>query len=849
MYTTLYLLNEGLQAPQQWNFDLLSALIGAAATFLITILVYVYREQLERLWQRIAEPANELGQYLAANAMEQYQERITTWADGVTIPRGCGSLDELFVTREAIIPAPAPQSTAEIEQGLLHALTMPFEQAFDGHNRLILVGTPGSGRTTVMAHLALTAIADMEEEAKASEEPASEPPTARLPIYVSLPAISWQEEAAESEEVEEDDRPSASDADTGDEQTPEAPEEKSNEGIDRLVKAALASIQGGAGLSRLLQQYLEAGRATIMLDGWDRLSPQQKEMAAEWLTQLTEEASENVWLVGAAARQYGQLAESGFVPIRLKGWGLREAEALARNWATAYPEETPAGATQTHALIYLLQQAARTGDRPLTLALRAFVFLSGEAVPDRRAALFDRALDLLLWRDEEKTEEQPWLPAACRNVLGQVAYQLQQADQITVARNEIEEAITVALPPQAERPANADSLVLRRLTDKETGLLRSVGSNQYTFAHPLWQAYLAARSLVASSPESLKEKLDDPRWRETLVFYAELGDMAPLVSDWLRERDDLFFNRLQTLGRWIEAAPDEADWRDGAMAVLARAFLRPGLPLPVRVSLGESLARSGVSGVRYFLHQALKHQNPEVRIAAVTGLARLSGEPNLASFEAVLGDEELAVRQAAVEALGSLGTEAARSRLEKLLEEGEEELGPLAAEAIAAFGKDSLDFLHELANSTDMMSRRAAVFGLTKLGAEGLLQTLAREDGQWIVRSAASAALDMLKDQESIEGVTPHPPLDQLPWLVSWAAAKGEGLGVGEAARHTLVQALEAETPAVRLAAAFLLIRIGRPSDVPALKQRLKDPAPEVAQTAFVALKEIGQRYGLKIEQ
>ena len=84
--------------------------------------------------------------------------------------------------------------------------------------------------------------------------------------------------------------------------------------------------------------------------------------------------------------------------------------------------------------------------------------------------------------------------------------------------------------------------------------------------------------------------------------------------------------------------------------------------------------------------------------------------------------------------------------------------------------------------------------------------------------------------------MVPVPELERLPWLISWAADRGEGVGLGEAARARLRQALVEGDPKVRLAAAQMLRQIGRPDDVESLRAVLFDADPSVGSAAVEAI-------------
>ena len=813
-------------APQSWQFDTWSALVGAAVALLLAWLAYRFRDALRLGWETVVGPLVRLHHRLQASAEDHYRELVARRARSLTVPAHVAPLDAVFVEPKLLPPTPLPQSTSEIETVPLAPRFLPPHRILEGHPQLAILGTPGAGRTTLLAHLAFVCTRTTNEKPPPTETGTTLGlPQERLPLYVPLPAMDWDEIDHEGEQGERGTQ-------KGDE-------------VERLTRAALAAAGGSSGLGRPLRQRLEAGQSIVLADGWDELLPQQRQRAAAWLADLVAALPGNLWLVSAGMRGYAPLTEAGFVPLTLASWDVEQVETFARQWVEVCAPADEPPTVVIRELATKLWRAARAGSSPLELALRAFVYLSDGQSPARRVDLFERTLDLLLWQEQE---EKAWLSAACRMTLGPVALELHQEERTTANREEIEAAIETALPPPEERPARAVAHVFRALTG-ERGLLHPAGTNRYAFVHPLWQAYLAARQMGAVAPASLVERLDDPRWADVLRFYVEFGDMGPLVTAWLRSPDDMFHTRLCTLSSWINAAPEGATWRDGAMAMLARGFLQPGQPAITRRALAEALAATGVPGVTYLFRQALQHPNEEVRSAAVLGLARIAGESDLPDFEAAMDDESPAVRQATMRGLAYLNIDAATRLLERVLLEGDETLRPVAAKVLAECGEEGMAFLREAVKSEDVMVRRAAVFGLAQARARDLLEKTAREDDQWIVRSGASMALAEIEEQEKHPGVAPLPEIERLPWLISWAAAQGTGMGVGDAARQMLWRALSEGEASVRLAAAQTLVQVGRPDDVEPLRTTLTDPDPAVTGAAMEALAEIGRRYDLRIEQ
>jgi len=83
--------------------------------------------------------------------------------------------------------------------------------------------------------------------------------------------------------------------DSRDKKTPEGPPDN----MDRLLQAAIGSMKGNSFWSKPVRQYLAAKNAMILVDGWDELSPEQRQIAAEWMSSLTNALSGNLRMVSA----------------------------------------------------------------------------------------------------------------------------------------------------------------------------------------------------------------------------------------------------------------------------------------------------------------------------------------------------------------------------------------------------------------------------------------------------------------------------------------------------------------------------------------------------------------------
>lgn len=841
-----------------WRFDIYSALIGVGFTLLLWGLGFLLRDPFLRGWQEVKVAFLRVFSQVTAGVEARYRERVIRWAQCAHALADMGPLEQYFVPPHLIPPLPPPDPKRDAAEA---SLPLTLYDALRGHSRILIVGGPASGRTTFLAYLALI-------HARGTDNLI---PSERIPLYIYLPAVDW----ASSPNGKNGVSPS-----------------------QRLVRSALESVNAPGVAATLLRQALQAGAALILADGWDELDPAAQEAATTWLADLVNALPGNFWIVATGLQRYAPLTDVGFVPLRLQPWGHSEV----RDFLTRLP------ATENFPLERATESLTRVLKRTLSLldvAICARLIFEKGLSPSARKDCYYHWLEK--WSNSlhplpsaggdeaEPAVQQVTLVA----ILRALALKLQEEGRFTLSRQELEEFVTGMIPqpsspdvsemptegrpetepetrsevqaeaePEARGEAEPEAQSEAKPKGKPkakpfraliTALLKSVLSpgsplvacapNRYRFVHPLWQALLAAEELATRSPDILPSHLGDPHWLPVVDFYAEMGEMEPIIRAWFSQPDDLWQTRLRTAARWVALAPPGAPWRNGVMALLGRSLLDPRLSSRARERLAEALIWTGDPGVPLFLRHALQNPNPEVRIIAAHMMGML-GEADLSCLVKALEDPSETVRVAAVRALGDIGVPAALDWLVHVLSSGDDVLQVEAARSLARRGEDGHRVLQEAIKDEDFLVRRAAAYGLGEieaLWARELLEKAAREDPQWIVRSAAATALAERDHKAQPEPPCPLPVPSDMGWLIAWAAERGEGVGLGDAAFGPLLRALAEGSAPIRRMAAQTLGLVGRPEHLDALRGALNDPEPEVAAIALRALEELSARYGLSI--
>ncbi len=417
------------------------------------------------------------------------------------------------------------------------------------------------------------------------------------------------------------------------------------------------------------------GRARVLIDDADGLAP-------EHLQAILREYKD-AHIIATA-----QTALPGFDEFALPGFRDGDLELFARNLNTP------------HAATFLAALRANNVPRtltanPMTFGLLAHIWRSDQALPTDRTQLFEQYAQGILGDNDETAK-----------VLETIALALQQGG---VASNEY--------------------------LARGRGFLRAGKNRTADFVHELWQAYFAARALRAANTPLWRDHLDDPAWRETILFYAGLGDAEPLVTELLTRGDPSFAGLVVAHAReahaeWRETITRKLvalAWAGDANAIAALAQMQSDSAVDgfaaqlkmqdpaVRMRAAHILGALQLDrGIEYLLPQ-LRDLNPDVRdqVVAALGNARTDRviEPLLVALRGDPrgGAVDTRMRVAAARALGMIASDKALPALVVDLQIGEPPVRAVAAEALKRLPSPLLSApLTGLLRAEDAAVRQAA---------------------------------------------------------------------------------------------------------------------------------------------
>jgi HEAT repeat protein len=604
------------------------------------------------------------------------------------------------------------------------------------------------------------------------------------------------------------------------------------------------------GLKDLFQRKMKAGQALLLLDGWDELAAGSRNLCLTWLHQLLELYPDGRIFIAAGLTAYGRLLDLDFTRTQILPWRQREAEHFAAGWAKALnnnplrtdrywqPGQTPLQTSLRHLLV-ALDPKAGTSYKP-----RREIDLLAQALP-------------LFWPKEikeTKQEAQEERLPALYDFWQRIAYHLLAETQLILSKEEATRLATEVaaaydikdLPAQLQKSLEQAPIFI---------LVKGLG---FRFRNLIWRDYLAAGHLARQPDvEKLQDQLDNPQWRGLFRFYVAQAETSPThimqLANTLLQTPDRTLTReaLFQAADWLpELVEGKGEWQRQLLVLLGQIIRQPTFPQLLRQRAVAALIQTGEQGVFTFATQLLDRTDPFLRQVGLMGLSHLGlyrPQEVVKKLADCLEDGTAAVRLAAVHALAWLPHPLTERPLLSALINGDDEMSRAAAEGLALRGAEGLEILREALEDEALHVRRAAIYGILKTDDLSLIPWLERvekEDKEWLVRSAATEAIETLR--QSHKTTWELPDLNKQRWLFEYAAHDGRTVPNGAAALPFLVQVMaDATQPALRMAAAVTIGQLPAHDVLPALETALRDDNKQVSEAAFTTLCTMRQAYDL----
>lgn len=809
------------------TLDGFSFWLGFFTAWAIVGLLYWFRQPLGRLRAELSHSLRGLRERLTAGTERNWRQDLDRYAQTTHLAGALFPLDDILVPPRFWVPAPEPDPARPPADEDLNAIiprlpewpelasafrapTLDVAAALAGDQPVVILGAPGAGKTTVLAHLA----------SRAAQGDLTLFPGEPTPLFVHAADLELSLK-------------------------PHEPLFTPLVGAAQLRASALTA----ATLARHLRLRLREFNCVIFLDGFDDLTARQAEAVADWLIQFRKAHPGHRVIAASGLAGYGPLTRAGFAPLYLAPWSVEEQRRLLTKWSAGWPAARERARLKPDPIAGELVAGwlslGNRGRSPLELTLK---FWAGFAGDPRGPRPVDWCEAYLLRHGVA--------PAGLR-ALGKLALAaLTDAETTGFTRAQARERALSAFqtaaaadpnnPPENQLTAVLENALAQRLLVKQ-------GKDRLAFPHQLSLAYCAATALAAD-PEGtaalLPAAAPTPAWLWTLYFLSALGDVTPVVQRLLTQPPDILQSETLVCARWLRDAPPAAAWRNEIFRRLSKLLLDASLPEALRLRALGAFVAAGDFAVASLFKQALTNKEPFTRRLAALGLGVIGDGSATPNLTALFTDPYLDVRWAAALALAALGTDQALGALRQGFLNGDDAVRQACAQALARNAEIGLPLLKESLAHPDLATRRSALVGLAEVGGDEVLKLVEerqKTEQEWLVRNTANEITQRFHEPPA-QAPQPYTPPEAQGWLISWAAAHGQGVPPGRGAVEVLNLALREGDEPVRLAAIEALARLGEPTGALPLYAALRDPQSAlVRDAAYRALAELAAATGQRL--
>ena len=486
-------------------------------------------------------------------------------------------------------------------------------QAMARHERLAILGGPGTGKTTLLAYLTLTYARGQAGERLGLREK-------HLPIFVPLRQLKQLLE--------------------GDDGGTTLPAYLT----ERYARLGMRPREG------FFERALRDGRCLVLLDGLDEVADEaERRRMSEWVDCRVALYPQNRYVVTSRPPGYDSAPlKNGFTVLRIRDFSAQEIRQFATNWCLAVElsvqgEDNPTARRRAQeaaqdlvAAIEANADIRKLAVNPLLLSIIALVHRYRAKLPKRRVDLYAECVDVLLghW-DAAKGLVGRLSPGQKRAVLQPLALGMHREDRRDISRRELEARIGELLLAVGGQASDAPGFLDE--VRERSGLLVEVGLDTYAFSHLTFQEYLCAREIADNewARMLLLERAGDEWWQEVMLLYAGMAEATPIVDALLAGEDDAAGTRLLLAGRCVAEAVRVREATRGQVLRLLEEALATSTGKRF-METGQVLADvAGEDSVDFFLH--LAHDDPGRRGAALWSLGQMGCQPNQALRERVLG--------------------------------------------------------------------------------------------------------------------------------------------------------------------------------------------------------------------
>ncbi len=596
--------------------------------------------------------------------------------------------------------------------------------------KLVLLGAPGSGKTTLMNYLAFKIAQRKPEDLGLTQNIINQN---TIPIFIRIRELAQQKEVDILKYIEE---------------------------------YAAKNLQVTDLPNDCFKHWLELGEVVILLDGLDEVAQENQQVkVVQHLESFLQEFSRNRVIITSRPAGYerGYFRVDGFPHYEIQAFDHQKIQLFISQWYDSHCDDQVEASHQTKYLEAAIERQDRIkllARNPLLLTIIVLINRVGAELPRERYKLYERAVETLLTAWDAGKELNYRLPLEYlkprdfKPLMQEIAFWIHSKGSTgdkeggtLINQDDLIEQLSRCIKKRKKielYEAKEEASSFLGYIQERAGLLDVQGRNCYAFVHKTFQEYLAAEDIDYRHQnddsfqvvlDSIRNHIHDSHWREVLLLL-----VAKQKSNKAAKAIRLILDSNSRYEKWLYRdlffaadclAEDPIDLKlsddDPSREILERL-----------VELEISDSPEVIYQIRQQVFNKLCNLNETEFNDDVLGLLKKHEESIdrviFQKYRAALGEEEEAieellillkdtnnfVRERTADALGNLANSSddVVQQLLPLLTDSNSDVRQRAADALGKLGNASDDVVHQLLpllKDSDNLVRKKAADALGKL--------------------------------------------------------------------------------------------------------------------------------------
>ncbi|HEY9640104.1 MAG TPA: NACHT domain-containing protein [Coleofasciculaceae cyanobacterium] len=374
-----------------------------------------------------------------------------------------------------------------------------------------------------------------------------------------------------------------------------------------LKKEIIEELQhfGFPELGEFATKALEQGRLLILLDGLDEVPKVNLNAVMEAIQNFVTQYDKNRFIASCRIAAYRSTFHK-FRDIELADFDDQQIRQFIHNWFQSDLDKQTGTAEKCWEILNEdgNKAAKELAHTPLLLTFLCLVYDRTQGFPSKRAALYRKALDILLeeWAAEKRItpgEVYQGLNTDLEKVLlSEIAYQGFVNDQLFFRQEDLVEQIKTFLADTVDKPKYLNGKAVLDAIVIQQGILVERAEDIFSFSHLTLQEYLVAQYISQDATEIqtlVEQHLTEQRWREVFCLVAGSVQNADKLLATMEKTAQGYINtpKLRSLLAWADEATkdSEGNYKPAAKRVGAILLARArALDLDLDLARGRALA-------------------------------------------------------------------------------------------------------------------------------------------------------------------------------------------------------------------------------------------------------------------